>query len=346
MSQESTKAVQESMQKRLNDLIPIETSLNAETISQLGSYMVQACRELYDFITRLYTDIYNNPAEYGLLIDDKETRDRALGFLGFVWEGIPDGELMSDSVVWIPNFNKNQHKGVEKLFSKTPFSGRQRLNFLERCGLFIEETKDGAYVTNIEYPNMFLPLQKLRQAAKKNYAGSNVYFNCEFRLIANPKYQPTLSDIVYNRTSPEMKDLLFKIDSYAKSKKFKTECRVKECIYYKYKGKRVFNIRVRRHEVHIEIGIGDLDRINRMEKIYSDGLMNFIKRNMNYCRNCFPHHGGGVPVTFFNKQVRICGGGAFLYIKNPTLGQFDYITQAINFGCDVIAPPWKKIERI
>lgn len=335
MRQESLHSIQNAMQTLMDDLIPLEVTLNPETTSQLDSHMVQSCKELYSFITRLYTDIYNNPSEYGLLIDDKETRDRALGFLGFIWEGIPDGELINDSLVWIPGFIQkiSHHKGANKLFRKTPYSARQRLEFMQRCGLRIEEKEGGAYVTNAEYPRMFLPLQKLRQAAKKNYTGSVVYHNCEFRLIANPKYQPTIADIMYNRVSPETEELLLWLDAYVREKKFKPECRVKECIYYRYKGKRVMTITVRRNLVYVLIHIGDIDHINQMP--YSDDFTAFIKRNMSYCTNCFSHHGGGKKIMLFGKQIGVCGH-EWLKVINPKPNQFDYITQAIDFGRDVV----------
>jgi len=332
MSQAPLHAIQNAIQELLDDLIPIEITLNAETTSQLDSRMVQSCRDLYAFITHLYTDIYNNPAEYGLLSDDKEARGRALALLhGFVWQRIPDGELMSDAFVWIPGFERNINHHLGK--AKTPLSVQERLAFLQRCGLHIEYKADGACVTNSEYPNMFLPLQKLRQAAKKNYAGSVVYHNCEFRLIANPKYQPTLADIMYNRVSPETEALLLRLDAYARERKLKPECRVKECIYYRYKGKRVMTVTVRRHLVSILIDIGDVGHINQMP--YSDDFKRFIKKNMGYCTNCFPHHGGGKKVMLFGKQVGVCGHES-LNVKNPKPDQFDDIAQAIDFGCEAI----------
>jgi len=339
MEQKKMSHVQNSIQEWIDDLIPIKTTLNDEIISKLDTHIVEACKKLHAFITRLYKDMYENPDKYGLNNNSEEITDRGLNVLyGFIWEGIPDGELINDTLVFIPDFNKkiNHHKGINKLFNKTSYSMRERLNFLRRCGLLIEEKDGGAYVTNPEYPNIFLPLQKMRQASFKNYAGSVVYRNCEFRLIADQKYSPTLSDIMYNRTSQEMKNLLYKIDKYAEQNKFKTECRVKECIYYKYKGKRIFNIRVRRHEVHVEVGIGNLDHINQMFESYSDEFKNFITKNMNYCRNCFSEHGGGNKVILFNKQIRICSGGPFLYIKNPLLCQFENIIKAIDFGCSLV----------
>ena len=332
-NQEALRDVQNSLQELINDLIPIEITLNAETASKLDNAMVQSCKELHVFITHLYADIYNNPDEYGLLIDDKETRNRALGFLGFIWERIPDGELINDSLVWIPDFEQqiNHHKGVSKLIAKTPYSGRQRLNFMQRCGLHIEEKEGGAYVTNINYPHMFLSLQKLRQAAKKHYAGSVVYRNCEFRLLANPKYQPTLTDIMHNRVSSETRELLLQLDEYARVRKLKPECRVKECIYYRYKSKRVLTITVRRHSTSILIDIGDIDRINQHP--YTKDFKAFIKKNMGYCTNCFPHHGGGKEVMLFGKQVGVCGRES-LNIKNPKPSQYENIVQAIDFACD------------
>jgi hypothetical protein len=326
----------DTIQEWLNDLIPLEITINTETISKLDSRMVQACKELYAFIARLYNDMYHNPTEYGLIGENKEIFDRALGVLhSFIWQMIPDGELMSDSLVWIPDFEQkiNHHKGIAKLFSKTPFSMRQRLNLLQHCGLHIEDKEDGACVTNSEYPNMFLPLQSLRQKKKKNYAGSVIYQNCEFRLIANPKYQPTLADIMYNRTSPETEDLLHRLDAYAKERKFIPENRVKECIYYRYKDKRIMTITVRRNLVYILIDIGDIDHINQMQ--YSSDFKEFIKKNMGYCTNCFPHHGGGKKVTLFDKQVGVCGRES-LNVKNLKPNQFEYITQALDFGCNVV----------
>ncbi|MCL2604161.1 MAG: hypothetical protein FWD90_06755 [Defluviitaleaceae bacterium] len=334
MNQEAILDVQHSTQELMNDLIPIEITLNAETTSKLDSLMIQSCRELHAFITHLYTDIYDNPDDYGLLIDDKETRNRAFGFLNFVWEGIPDGELINDSLVWIPGFAKkiNHHKGINKLLAKTPYSVRQRLDFMQRYGLHIEEKEGGAYITNTEYPHMFLSLQKLRQAAKKHYAGSVVYRNCEFRLLANPKYQPTLADIMHNRVSSETRDFLFQLDAYAREQKLKPEYRVKECIYYRYKGKRVLSITIRRYSVSILIDIGDIDRINKQP--YPDDFKAFVKKNMGYCTHCFPHHGGGKKVVLFGKQVGVCGRES-LNIKNPKPSQFENIVQAIDFGCDV-----------
>ena len=342
MSQESLEIIKKSIQVWLDDLIPIEITLKAETVLQLDSHMMQACKELYAFITHLYTDMCDYPDEYGLLNEDKETRGRALGVLhAFIWQGIPDGELMNDSLVRIPNFEQkiNHHKGNVKLFNKTPFSMRQRLDFLQRCGLYIENKGADAYITNSEYPNMFLPLQKLRQASKKNYAGSVVYHNCEFRLISNPKYQPTLYDIMYNRTSSETEELLLQLDAYAKERRFKPECRVKECIYYRYKGKRIMTVTVRRNLVYVLIDIGDIDHINQIS--YTDNFKTFIEKNMHYCTNCFAHHGDGKKITLFGNQVGVCGRES-LNVRNPKSSQIDYITQAINYGCDVVDGSVKK----
>ena len=335
MNQEAFNIVQNSIQELISNIIPVEITLSAETISGLDDHMVQACRDLYAFITRLYTDIYNNPGEYGLLCDDKETSSRALSvLLRFIWEGLPDGELINDTIVWISDYEQkiNNHKGNVKLFSNTPYSMVERIDFLQRCGLCIEKKENDTYITNPEYPTMFLPLQKLRQAAKKNYAGSVVYQHCEFRLIYNPKYQPTLLDIMHNRTSQEAEELLLRLDAYAKDKKFKPECRVKECIYYRYKGKRVMTITVRRNLIYILVDIGDANHINQMP--YPDDFKVFIKKNMGYCTNCLPHHGGGKKVMLFGKQVGVCGYES-LKIRNPKSSQFDYIAQAIDYGCDV-----------
>jgi len=301
---------QKQIQEWLDDLIPTEITLNEETQSKLDPEMIKACHELHAFISCLYNDMYHNPAEYGILHEDKETRERAASRIHqAIWERIPDMNFKNVNL--------------------------EPLKALQRCGLYIEETDNEIKITNTKYPNMLLPLTKLRQAAKKNYAGSHVYNRCDFRLIANPKYQPTLDDITRNRTSPEMHTLLFQIDAYARAKNFRTECRVKECIYYKFKGKRLFNIRVRRDEVHVEIGIGKLEHINEMEAVYPAEVRDFIRRNMNYCRNCFAHHNGGVEIVFFGKKVRICGGGPFLFIKNPKPENFGLITKAIDLGCDV-----------
>jgi len=332
MSQVSLYAVQDSIQELLDDLIPIETTMNTQIISQLDDHMVQACRDLYAFIMRLYTDMRVNPTEYGLLSDDKEACGRALALLhSFVWQRIPDGELMTDSRIWISGFLKNDSHLLGNV--KTPFQIQERLNFLQRCGLHIEYEENGAFVANPEYPLMLLPLQKLRQAAKKNYAGSVVYHNCEFRLITNPKYQPTIADIIYNRVSPETEKLLLQLDLYAREKNFKPECRVKECIYYRYKSKRIMTITVRRHLVYILINIGDIDHINGMP--YTDDFKTFIKKNMGYCTNCFSHHGGGKKVILFGKQVSVCGHES-LKVRNPKPIQLDYITQAIDFGHDAL----------
>ena len=334
------------IQEWLVDLIPLEVSLKGESISQLDDHMIKACKELHAFITKLYTDMRDNPGEYDLIHENEEVVGRAMGVLrGFIWEMIPDGELMGDNIVWIRDFEQkaNHHKGIAKLFSKTAYSVRQRLNFLERCGLHIEENAEGAYVTNTLYPNIFLPLFTLRKANErtksggwKNYAGFCVYKNCEFRLVADPMFKPTLEDVMYNRVSPDMKNVLLKIDEYAKQNNLKAESHVGECIYYMLKGKRIFNIRVRRHEVHVEISIGSIERINEMLVIYSEDFINFIRKNMNYCRNCFPHHGGGNEVSLFGKKIRICSGGADLFIKNPMSCQFENIMQAIDFGCKVV----------
>ena len=335
MNQEALRDVQSALQEMIDDIIPVAITLNAETASKLAPPIMQSCRELHAFISHLYADIYNNPDAYVLLIDDKETRDRAFGFLGFVWEAIPDAELINDTLVWMPGFAQkiNDHKGVNKLLDKTPYSRRQRLDFMQRCGLYIEEKEDGAYITNAEYPHMFLSLHKLRQAAKKHYAGSVVYRNCEFRLLANPKYQPTLADIMLNRVSSETRALLLRIDAYARERKCKPECRVKECIYYRYKGKRIMTITVRRQLVYILMDIGNIDRINQMP--YTDDFKAFIKKNMGYCTHCFPHHGGGKKVVLFGKQVGVCGRES-LNVKNPTPSQYENIVQAIDFGCDAV----------
>jgi len=333
MNQETIHDIQNSIQDFINDLIPIEVTLNTETTSKLDSHMEQSCRDLHAFITCLYTDIYNNPDEYGLSIDDKETIGRAINDIrGFIWERIPDGELINDSLVWIADYEQkiNHHKGVHKLIAKTPYSSRQRLDFMKRCGLHIEEKEGGAYVTNTEYPHMFLSLQKLRQAAKKHYAGSVVYRNCEFRLLAYPKYQPTLTDIMHNRVSSETRELLLRLDAYAKERRLKPECRVKECIYYRRKGKRVLTIIVRRHSTSILVDIGDIDEIN--QQTYADDFKAFVKKNMGYCINCFPHHSGGKKIVLFGKKVCVCGRES-LNIKNPKLSQYENIVQAIGFGC-------------
>jgi len=64
--------VQNSIQEWIDDLIPIKTTLNDEIISKLDTYIIEACKKLHAFITRLYKDMYENPDKCELFIEEKD----------------------------------------------------------------------------------------------------------------------------------------------------------------------------------------------------------------------------------------------------------------------------------
>ena len=351
-------AVHKCIYSAARGLVPLEVALP----SIADPEMKKSCEDLHGFVTAMYSDMYDNAAEYKLPVMELEnfcggrtvngakqkypaktkkilsqTRNSDNGYMVTLYMlgklGMPEGGalVVADS----------DYKLMEKRVASpvSPIALGARLAALSRIGLICGE--GGRFISE-RYPKMFPALCGLAGKSIKESGFNFFMFNTlDFRNLG-AKHKPGLQD--YFRPLPSAgRDAAYALHDFAVANKLAPSINTFWKVDYKYKGAQVMcigsefeNERILDIRIICTYNWDDPALINgRLEKEPPEFQREILRRVWR-CDACSTSHLGRF-VTVLGKRQRVCGGGVIGFRwHNPSVSEMENIKRIIQLRCDII----------
>lgn len=352
---------------------PIEISIGeTEGIEPL---LIESCRAYYDFIMEMHSNMYEDPAAWGMkpgeydefLGNLKEngmkqmnpTKTKALrsrarncvhSYLHLLLSLGRLGELKNNALYLQPEvylgmrrfFDKSLDAKMKNLFNDIPYE--VRLNGFKRVGFIISEDEHGIVIQSENHPNMLYAMSVLAKLEKhEDTFGEHNFLHCDFRQIFNG-YIPRYEDVV-QPLQEEQKSVIDQVHAFAMEMKLSCACTTYWKVNCHYKGKQVMCIDTDdRFEdksrlvntVRIRINGTNHGAAEYLDKIAGQGE-DEIKYYMKHMNYCTACSTShlGGKQPVFGRNVRLCGPPSFR-IVNPVGNDLDRIRRFIELRKEMI----------
>lgn len=310
-------------------------------------YLVKGEKDYYDFISTLYSDMYDNPGKYFIptieydkymngrkkeeLSHKNDSRECTLRnkfqnsikfYQDFLYEIGKHGELDPDSFYLIMTGNK-----FLEIIKKFKLLKKEKENFnhidtLKSIGFEYKKSDKKIAFFNNNYPMMFFGLSSLAKSKNIKY-GYTCFLLCDYRGLIDSfefKFNDTILILNerYKRIAYEMNELMNKIDAELKIKPMRNTL-LNSCwkLQYTKKGKAVYTI-------HIDIDkMNNFLYFNSVENISKIGYL--LKKNYNELFNWFYDNINTMKCSCKNNKIvdiggqkkRTCGLMNRVQINNP-----------------------------
>ena len=323
-------------------------------------------KNLYRFMTDLYSDMYDNPEKYYLPVMEYD-----LLLNGRDWRSLNGNDKKKESnlrnrfqrkiqfyqkLLFEIGINGETEAGTDSLSSDKPIltnvianhtlriiwdQREQCAEALSRLGLEIKRFNNKITVSNSQYPKMLFALSALCKAGKGKFALTN-FLRCDFRGLLNsyiPGFEDTVSilpdgfkkkAIIMNEF---MKDLKCKtIVEPLKNTTLYSEWK----LFYSFKGKSIYGFHSDTESLKTFAYFNHYENVSRMGYILkeeSDSLYNWfydcIPISMCSCRNNKLVNVGG-------REKRICGLTNRIDVINPDDANLKNLKRIIEIYLDKV----------
>jgi hypothetical protein len=308
------------------------------TLSHIPEELKSACIDYHDFSRNLLADMYENPKDYGLTINENQPdwmNKKQVEF--YSWFIIGLGELDGNRIIMPTD---QYHKLINKFNIKS-------IDALLKNGFYVNDNGKTVTITNIYYPDMFIAAKAIYNAGRAYYKVNcdSFMIHCDFRALT--KYKRTYEDL-HLALNDINRTVAYKIHEYNISRKIMPQkCNYFYRVEYKFKGKIVYiSDMISKNDFKINIGFAPFDtesffRINSI--IESEGGNEQFKAFCHKylaksCTNCNPNcETKKYPKEVFGKKRVICGYNPFFRLTNPTDRDLEYIFKLIDLRAMVIS---------
>ncbi len=247
-----------------------------------------ACKDFYNFTYNLLTDMYENPDNFGFIIDsnkaDYENQKQVEFYFWFI------GGLIN----LVGNKYEMPSDKFNKLIKKfNPIS----MEMLKSHGFIFEDNGSSVIISNNIYPDMFIASKGAIEAGYANYKVNRDYFMmyCDFRAFSNYKRNNEDLHLVFSDNTRKIAE---QIHTYNVNKKIMSQkCNYFYRVEYKQKGKIVYISNIApKNKLRIYIGFAEIngEAYKMIEEEISnyddyDEFAEYCRNNLKKCTNCTPN---------------------------------------------------------
>jgi len=288
--------------ERVDRLLPLEFTLGDPMMKNISDQLAESCRQLHQYTLNIRRDFTANPSRYYLNIPGGRNlyNKFAEGLIQYSSDNshlyLTKDEL--DNVFW------KHHKGVTQVYEKHGLTLEIKLLPLEYMGYKVEYENERYIFSNPAYPNMFMALRLLRDAAQapklKNY-GEYILNWRDFRILVNPRHRQTAIDIISvlpeNLQSGAM-------EIYSAIDELKPRCvpYTPDFIKFVRKGKNVAVLKRDHYLIYVNNETAVIDYL----KLCEPEIQEYIFKHLNYCRNCRPVCKWKKQYNILIKNIKTC----------------------------------------
>lgn len=334
------------------------TPLDRSLRDMADGEMKESGRAFHAFLMDLFSDMYEDPAAYGLpagLLEEflhgrklngarrqepakterlrSQTVNAVYGYQSLLYLLARGGEVQGGRLKLSPGVLEDAARRTGTASSPIPLD--VRLSGLARAGLVLE----GDEMVSLRHPGMFPAMHALSGASEKmSSSGFFAFQNLEFRNIAAP-YKPVYEDYV-NPLTASRRAAADRIDACARDLGMRPACNTFWKVDYKYKGVQALCLENATGDLAIRVSEtyswDDPGLINTRLAKQSPEFQRHILRHLWGCTGCSASHLGAF-VTILGHKRRVCmGGGIGLRWTNPGPEDLPFIFECLKMRREII----------
>ena len=321
--------IQEKVWEIGTNLLPLDI-----TLPYVPNEYKSACEDFYNFTYNLLVNMYENPDNFGFIVDSsKKDYENKKQVEFYFW-------LIGGLVNLVGNQYEMPSNNFYKLIKKfNPIS----VEMLKKHGFMFEDKGAIVIVSNEIYPDMFIASKAVIEAGYANYTVNRDYFMmyCDFRAFAN--YKRTYEDLHF-AFSDNTRKIAEQLHIYNVNQKIMPQkCNYFYRVEYKQKGKIVYISNIApQNKLRIYIGFAEINGEaykmieNEIHKYDDyDEFAEYCRKNLKKCTNCIPNCGKTNTMTeIFGKKTFVCQ--PYIRILDPKEQDLKHIYRLIDLRTMVI----------